>query len=78
MTMWVTVGFVYAVLLAGGIALGHYFASRSHGRGGGLTPPPATTPPAPPTFGAEWQPLGSDFDRALLPGVSFVEDLQSV
>jgi hypothetical protein len=74
MTFWVEVLTTYAVIVAVGLAVGALLASRFPGRGNGG---PGGTGPLPtegPTFGAEvgFEPLGSDFDRMLLP-MAFAE-----
>jgi hypothetical protein len=74
MMFWLGVTGAYLTLMGVGLLLGHWLAARGHGgRGhGGVS----AVPPAPvgPTHAADWQPLGSDFDRALLPA-AFVGDL---
>ena len=70
MTFWVGVGVVYAIVLSLGLTLGRYLAERFPGRnhgGGSATPQPAPTSPGP-SHALEFPPLGSAFDRALLPG----------
>lgn len=67
---WTTVAAAYLLLLGLGLALGHYLGSRFPRRGGGHGVGPAPSePPLPPLprFGLDWPPLGSDFDRALVP-----------
>jgi hypothetical protein len=69
MRFWALVGVGYAVLLAVGFALGRLLAARFGGAepdGGVRGPDPA--PVDDPTFGLDWPPLGSAFDRMLLPG----------
>jgi hypothetical protein len=69
-TFWVGVAVVYAIVLSLGLTLGHYLADRFPGRdegGGRQDPQPAPTPPGP-SHALEAPPLGSAFDRALLPG----------
>jgi hypothetical protein len=69
MTLWLEIGAAYLLLLAAGVALGRYLATRFDGRGGGgQHREPAPDRPDAPSFGAEWPPLGTAFDRALLPG----------
>jgi hypothetical protein len=71
--IWI-VCLAYAGLAATGFFLGRLIATRFRKDGppgGGVTPDVA--PDAPPTFGAEWLPLGSAFDRELLPA-AFPED----
>ncbi len=69
MTFWLEVALAYLLLIAGGLALGRFLALRFPGNGWG-GPSDDPTPPAPsdPTHAVEWPPLGSAFDRALLPG----------
>ena len=69
MTFWMTVGVVYLMLLGIGIALGHLIADRFRRGNGGQQPAPEPDLPPAPTFGVEWLPLGTAFDRQLLPGV---------
>lgn len=68
MTFWLLVAAGYGLLLGLGLGIGRYLARRfpGNGRGRALEPLPPT--PAGPTFGVEWPPLGSEFDRLLLPG----------
>jgi hypothetical protein len=71
--IWI-VCLAYAGLAAAGFFLGRMLATRFRKDGppsGGVTP--EAGPDAPPTFGAEWLPLGSEFDRELLPA-AFVEN----
>lgn len=66
----------YAGLAVTGFFLGRFLASRFRKDGppgGGIEP--VTSPDAPPTFGVEWAPLGSAFDRELLPGAFSDEEL---
>jgi hypothetical protein len=73
--IWI-VSVAYVGLGVGGFLLGRLIASRFRNDGppsGGVEPEGG--PDAPPTFGAEWLPLGSDFDRQLLPGAFTDEDL---
>ena len=71
MTFWVGVAVVYAIVLSLGLTLGRYFAERFHGRdqGGGQHNPQPTPVPSGPSHATEFPPLGTAFDRALLPGV---------
>ena len=71
MTFWVGVAVIYAIVLSLGLTLGRYFAERFHGRdqGGGQHHPQPTPVPSGPSHAVEFPPLGSAFDRALLPGV---------
>jgi hypothetical protein len=70
MMFWLGVSAAYLALIGVGLILGHWLGSRRRGWGRGDRPvaPPA---PAGPSHTAEWQPLGSDFDRDLLAGVVF-------
>lgn len=70
MTFWVGVAVAYVVLASLGLAFGHFLAERfPHGDNGGghAGPEPAPVPPGP-SHALECPPLGSAFDRALLPG----------
>ena len=71
MTFWVGVAVVYVVIASVGISLGRYLADRFPGRdnGGGQTDPQPTPAPTGPTHAVGFPPLGTAFDRALLPGV---------
>jgi hypothetical protein len=66
---WVGVAVAYAVIMSLGLSLGRYLAERfprgDGGRGRDLEPVPT---PSGPSFSVGWEPLGSAFDRALLPG----------
>lgn len=74
MTFWLNVGLGYLVLLGAGIALGVLLGSRRHrGDGGGEVEPLAPEPQGP-TLALDCPPLGSAFDCALLPGVTFVDE----
>lgn len=75
MTFWLGVAVVYVALAGVGLALGRYFANRYPGRdnGGGLRGADPSPPPTGPSHALECPPLGSAFDRALLPGV-FTDD----
>jgi hypothetical protein len=70
-TFWVGVTVVYAIVLSLGLTLGRFFAERFPGRdqGGGQHGPQPTPVPTGPTHAIEFPPLGTAFDRALLPGV---------
>jgi hypothetical protein len=81
MTFWMGVATAYAVIITVGVALGSLLAGRFPNRGGGRgfdSPPP--TPYGGPSFAADLPgdlpfgvpPLGSDFDRELLPA-AFVD-----
>ena len=70
MTFWVGVAVAYVIVVGCGLTLGRYLSERFPGRanGGGLgSDHPAPTPYGP-THAMECPPLGSAFDRALLPG----------
>jgi hypothetical protein len=70
MTFWMTVAATYAGIVAVGLGLGSLLASRfprRGGNGGQQTPEPA--PYGGPSLAlGDVPPLGSDFDRELLPG----------
>lgn len=69
MTFWLGVSIAYIVVAALGLTLGCYFAGRSGGRDGGTRTGPSEGPSSPPPrFAMDVPPLGSAFDRALLPG----------
>jgi hypothetical protein len=68
-TFWLNVGLGYLVLLAVGMAIGAYLGSRRHRGGGGGESEPVAPEPFGPTLALDCPPLGSPFDRALLPGV---------
>ena len=70
MTFWVGVAVVYAIVLSLGLTLGRYLAERFPRRdqGGGKQDPQPTPAPSGPSHAVEFSPLGSAFDRALLPG----------
>ncbi|HEU5034743.1 MAG TPA: hypothetical protein VFT62_08325 [Mycobacteriales bacterium] len=74
MTFWALVGVGYAVLLMVGFVLGRLLAARFGGAepDGGVVAP-APTPADDPTFGLDWPPLGSAFDRMLLPAAFAAE-----
>jgi hypothetical protein len=76
MTFWALVGLGYLLLLPVGVVIGRWVAGRLWG-GGGRGPGAAPTPgPVPdPAFALDWAPLGSDFDRALLPAAFADEPL---
>jgi hypothetical protein len=69
-TFWVGVAVAYVVIMALGLSLGRYLGDRFRdGNGGGHVDPHVSPTPAGPTHALEFPPLGSAFDRALLPGV---------
>ena len=71
MTFWLGVAVVYAIVLSLGLTLGRYFGDRFPGRdqGGSQQDPTPTPVPSGPSHAMQCPPLGSAFDRALLPGV---------
>jgi hypothetical protein len=74
MMFWLGVSGAYLTLLGVGLLLGHWLAARGgRGRGHGDV---SVAPPAPvgPAHTVDWQPLGSDFDRAFLPA-AFLGDV---
>jgi hypothetical protein len=73
-TFWLNVGLGYLLLLGVGTALGIYFGSRRRRGGGGGRSEPVSPKPVGPTLALDCPPLGSAFDRNLLPGVSFTDD----
>ena len=77
MTFWLDVGLGYVLLLGIGTAIGAVLGGRRRrgGGGGGPAEPPAPYPFGP-TLALDCPPLGSAFDRALLPGV-FADELQA-
>ena len=74
MTFWLNVGLAYLLLLGVGMAIGALFGSRRRRGGGGGTAEPAAPVPVGPSLAFECPPLGSNFDRQLLPSVSFVDE----
>jgi hypothetical protein len=64
------VAVAYVALMAVGLSLGRYLAERFRGNdnGGGQFDPGSAPMPSGLTFALEVPPLGSAFDRALLPG----------
>ena len=70
MTFWVGVAVAYVVIVALGLALGGFLGERfRRDNGGGQIDPGWTPAPSGPRHALEVPPLGSAFDRALLPGV---------
>lgn len=71
MTFWMGVAVAYVALAAVGLSVGRYLGERfrrnDNGGGGQFDPSPAPAPIGP-SFALEVPPLGSAFDRALLPG----------
>lgn len=69
MTFWLNVGLGYLLLLGVGTAIGALIGSRRRrrGGGGGRSAAPAGPEPVGPTLALDCRPLGSAFDRALLP-----------
>jgi hypothetical protein len=69
-TFWLGVAVVYAIVLSLGLTLGRYFAERfPRGDQGGGRPDPQPVPaPSGPSHAVDFPPLGTAFDRALLPG----------
>lgn len=70
MTFWVGVAVVYAIVLSLGLTLGRYFAERfpRGDQGGGQSGPQPAPTPTGPSHAVDFPPLGTAFDRALLPG----------
>lgn len=70
MTFWVGVAVAYVLIVNAGLFLGRLLANRYPRRdGGGGTPPAPMPQPYGPSHATDCPPLGSAFDRALLPGV---------
>jgi hypothetical protein len=68
-TFWVGVAVAYLVIMSVGLSIGRCLAERFPRRDDGRGPERDPVPtPTGPSFAAEWEPLGSAFDRALLPG----------
>jgi disulfide bond formation protein DsbB len=67
MTFWLLVGIGYVLLMGLGLWLGHYLSGRFPRRGFGQGEGPMPLAPTGPTHAVEWLPLGTAFDRALLP-----------
>ena len=74
MTFWLNVALGYVLLLGLGTAIGALLGSRRRGDGGGSGKDPAVPGPTDPTHALECPPLGSAFDRALLPA-AFADEL---
>ena len=69
MTFWMSVAATYAMIVVVGLVLGSVLGQRFGRRGGGGPDAPVPAPDAGPSFGLDAvPPLGSEFDRALLPG----------
>ena len=78
MTFWLNVGLAYLLLLGVGMAVGALWGSRRRRDGGnGGTHGPAAPEPFGPTLALDCPPLGSAFDRALLPA-AFAEESATV
>lgn len=75
MTFWVGVAVGYVVIVNVGLVLGRLLAHRYPRRGDGGTAPEPTPEPYGPTHALDCPPLGSAFDRALLPGAFDAEPL---
>lgn len=70
MTFWVGVAVAYVVIVALGLSLGGFLAERfRRDNGGGQIHPDGAPTPGGPRHALDVPPLGSAFDRALLPGV---------
>ena len=70
MTFWLQVGLGYLMLLGVGTAIGALLGTRWWGRGRGRGGTAPVEPcPFGPSLALDCPPLGSAFDRALLPGV---------
>ena len=70
MTFWVGIAVAYVVLASLGLAFGRFLAERfpHRGNGGGQIGPEPAPAPTGPSHALDCPPLGSAFDRALLPG----------
>ena len=68
MTFWLNVAVGYLLLLGVGTAIGVYLGLRRRRGGGGPVVAPMAPAPSGPTLALDCSPLGSAFDRALLPG----------
>lgn len=72
---WLDVALAYVFLLGVGMAIGGIAGSRRRrGGGGGRQPVPLAPYPFGPSLALGCPPLGSDFDRALLPDVTFADE----
>ncbi|HET6908085.1 MAG TPA: hypothetical protein VFH54_02010 [Mycobacteriales bacterium] len=80
MTFWTGVAMTYCVIIAIGLSLGCFLATRYRRDGGGGQEPPAPAPaPTGPSHALEaCPPLGTPFDRALLPGVFDAEPVSAI
>jgi hypothetical protein len=69
-TFWIGVAVAYVILASVGLALGRHLGERFPRRdnGGGLHRPDPVPTPTGPSHALACPPLGSAFDRALLPG----------
>jgi hypothetical protein len=77
-TFWLNVGLAYLLLLGVGMAAGAFWGSRRRrGDGGGGTAEPVAPGPFGPSLALDCPPLGSPFDRALLPA-AFSDHLERV
>ena len=76
MSLWLLVGVGYGILLGLGLLLGRYLSARFPRGGAGPAADPSNGSTGP-SHAAEWLPLGSAFDRALMPA-AFVDTPLSV
>lgn len=67
MTFWLNVGLGYLMLLCVGTVLGILLGGRRRRGGGGGGVNPVVPAPFGPSLAVDCPPLGSAFDRALLP-----------
>ena len=74
MTFWLNVGLAYLLLLGVGMTIGALWGSRRRRGGGGGTTQPLAPVPVGPSLALDCPPLGSNFDRELLPSVRFVDE----
>jgi hypothetical protein len=72
-TFWLNVALAYLVLLAVGTLIGAYFGSRRRRGDSGGWSEPIVPEPFGPSLTLDCPPLGSAFDRALLPD-AFVDE----